>query len=279
MDVVLPVGRQVIVDDQRDLLHVDATSQNIGCDENATATRAEFAHDHLTLLLVKVCVDSRASEIARVHLLRQPFHLPSSVDKDHRLRDGESLVQIAQGVQLPVLAVHQHIELLDTVKRQLVALDEDANRIAHELRRELEHVCGHRSREEAHVHSRRQLLKDIVNLVLEASRQHLVRLVEHKVVQVIYCHRTTLDHVQHTSRGTHDQLHSVPQSFHVLTHVRAANARHGRDTQVIAEGDDDFDDLRRQLTRGCQDERLAVAVGQVDVLQQANAEGRSLARA
>ena len=36
MDVIFPVRGQVIVDDKRDLLDVDATSPHIGSDQNST---------------------------------------------------------------------------------------------------------------------------------------------------------------------------------------------------------------------------------------------------
>ena len=66
MDVVLAVGRQVIVDDQRNLLDVDTTSQQISCDEHTAGTRAELTHDHITFSLVHISVlktDSGSSNI------------------------------------------------------------------------------------------------------------------------------------------------------------------------------------------------------------------------
>ena len=59
VNVVLPVGGQVIVDDQRDLLDVDSTSEQIGRDEDARRARAELTHDDVTLLLVHVAVLGR----------------------------------------------------------------------------------------------------------------------------------------------------------------------------------------------------------------------------
>ena len=40
-----------------------------------------------------------------MHLLCQPVHLPAGVDEDHSLGDGQGLVQITQGVQLPLLTM------------------------------------------------------------------------------------------------------------------------------------------------------------------------------
>mmetsp|Transcript_27262 Transcript_27262/g.80176 ORF Transcript_27262/g.80176 Transcript_27262/m.80176 type:complete len:208 (-) Transcript_27262:727-1350(-) len=133
VDVVLAVGRQVVVDDERDLLHVDAARQEVSCDEHAARPRAELAHDELALLLVHVRVHGGAGEIAGVHALREPLHLPPRVGEDDRLGDGERLVEVTERVQLPVLTLHHHVELLNAVEGELVALDEDPHGVAHEL--------------------------------------------------------------------------------------------------------------------------------------------------
>jgi len=53
-----------------------------------------------------------------------------------------------------------------------------------------------------------------------------------------------------------------------------AGTHHGRHTEVVTDGHHDLDDLRGQLASGRKDQRLAVAVIQVDVLQQACRAGR-----
>lgn len=42
-------------------------------------------------------------EVPRVHLLRQPVNFSPGVEEDDSLRDGQRLIQITQGVQLPLL--------------------------------------------------------------------------------------------------------------------------------------------------------------------------------
>lgn len=46
---------------------------------------------------------SRNSEVPSVHLLRQPVHFSPGVEEYDSLGDCQSLVQITQGVQLPLL--------------------------------------------------------------------------------------------------------------------------------------------------------------------------------
>ena len=56
VDVVLAVGGEIVVDDERDLLHVDTTGEKIRGDEDTRRTRAELLHEDLTLLLLHVTV-------------------------------------------------------------------------------------------------------------------------------------------------------------------------------------------------------------------------------
>lgn len=56
MDVVFLAGRQVVVDDERHLLDVDTTGEQVGRDENAGGTTAELLHNLVTLILLHVSV-------------------------------------------------------------------------------------------------------------------------------------------------------------------------------------------------------------------------------
>ena len=103
MDVIFPVVGQIVVDDQRDLLDVDASGQQVRCDQNTRRARSELSHDHLTLFLVHVAVHGRDRKVLGVHLLREPVDLSTRVAEYYSLGDGQCLVDIAQGLQLPLL--------------------------------------------------------------------------------------------------------------------------------------------------------------------------------
>eukprot|EP00961_Rhodomonas_salina_P167062 2251261-Rhodomonas_salina.2 len=245
MDVVLPVGGEVVVDDERDLLHVDATREEIGGDEHARGAGAELAHDELAALLVHVAVQRRDREVAARHLLEEPVHLAPRVDVDDGLRDRQRLVQVAQRLQLPVLPLHRNVELLDSLERELVLLHQDAHRVAHEVPRDLEHLDRHGRAEEADLHLRGQELEHVVDLpshthhtththeeakpradlVLEAAGKHLVGLVEHEDLHAVCAERAAVDHVVHAARRAHDNLLPRLQPPDVLPHVGSADAR------------------------------------------------------
>lgn len=57
-----------------------------------------------------------------MHLLSQPVHLPAGVDEDHSLGDGQGLVQITQGVQLPLLTGETKEQIRGMTKQRNIAL-------------------------------------------------------------------------------------------------------------------------------------------------------------
>lgn len=74
------------------LLHVNASREEIGRDEDTRAAGAELAHDVLALLRVHLAVDGGHGEVTLAHPLRQPLHLTLLVHEDDRLGDGQRLV-------------------------------------------------------------------------------------------------------------------------------------------------------------------------------------------
>jgi len=135
-----------------------------------------------------------------------PAHLAAGVGEDHALRDGQGLVQVAQSVQLPVLLLDVHIELLDALKRQLVALHENAHRLVHELARDLQRLRGQGGGEDAHLQLGGQQLEDVVDLVLEPAGEHLVGLIQHKHLDAVGAQAAAAEHVVHAAGGADDLL-------------------------------------------------------------------------
>ena len=56
MNIVLTVSRQIIVDNQRHLLHIDTTGQQVRRNEHTRRAGTELFHDELTVLLSHVAV-------------------------------------------------------------------------------------------------------------------------------------------------------------------------------------------------------------------------------
>jgi hypothetical protein len=276
MDVVLAVGGQVVVDDKGDLLDIDTTGKQVSSDEDTGRSGTELLHDDVTLGLVHVAVHGGDGEVTGSELVGEPVDLPAGVAEDDSLGDGDGLVQVGEGVELPVLLLNGNVELLDTFEGQLVLLDQDADGVAHELGGDLEDVLGHGSGQENDLGRLGQKLEDVVDLLGETARQHLVGLVENEHLHVVGLQDATLDHVLDTAGSADNDLGAVLEGLHVVTDAGAANAGVAGNVHEVTNGDNDLLDLLGKLTGGGEDERLAGLDVGVDLLEGGDRESSGL---
>lgn len=174
VDVVLAVGGKVVVDDQGNLLDIDTTGQQISGNQDTGRTRAELLHDEITLGLVHVTVHGGDSEVTGSELVGEPVDLSAGVAEDDGLGNGDGLVQIGQGVELPLLLLNSNVELLDTLQGKLVLLDENADGVTHELGGNLQDVLGHGGGQEDNLGALGQELEDVVDLLGETTLKGLL---------------------------------------------------------------------------------------------------------
>lgn len=183
VDVVLPVGREIVVDDQGNLLDIDTTGQQVSGNQNTRGAGTELLHNQVTLSLVHVTVHGRDGEVAGSELVGKPVDLAASVAEDDGLSNGNGLVQVGKGVELPLLLLDGNVELLDTLKGKLVLLDENTDGVAHELGGNLEDVLGHGGGQKDDLGGLRQKLEDVVDLLGETTLQGAVSICERKGIR------------------------------------------------------------------------------------------------
>lgn len=278
VDVVLAVGGKVVVDDEGNLLDIDTTGEEVSGDEDTRRAGTELLHDDITLSLVHVTVHGGDGEVTGSELVGEPVDLPAGVAEDDGLGDGDSLVQIGESVELPVLLLDGDVELLDTFEGKLVLLDENADRVTHELGGDLEDVLGHGGGQENDLGGLGKELEDVVDLLGETAGQHLVGLVEDEHLHGVGLQDTALDHVVDTAGSTDDDLGTILKGLHVVTDGGTANAGVAGDVHEVTDGDDDLLDLLGQLAGGGEDESLAGLDGGVDLLEGGDGEGSGFTR-
>lgn len=80
-----------------------------GCEEVGTSVLRELALSgtliHTADNKVGQTHHGRDSEVSGMHLLSEPINLPSGVDEDDCLGDGQGFIQVTQCVQLPFLGM------------------------------------------------------------------------------------------------------------------------------------------------------------------------------
>lgn len=96
----------------------------VGCNHLLEPERNSLMITSRSLVHVSMHGDG---EVSGMHLLGEPIHLPSGVDEDDCLGNGQGFIQVAQGVtQLPLLSFHIDVELTDTLQCQLFLLDKNS---------------------------------------------------------------------------------------------------------------------------------------------------------
>jgi hypothetical protein len=272
MNIVLANTRQIIINDERHLLNVNTTSEQVSGDEDTRRSRTELLHDHVTLSLIHLTVHSRHGEVLGGHLFGELIDLAAGVAEDDGLSDTQRIVQVTECAKLPLLLLDVDVELTDTLKGQLLLLDENPNGITHEVLADLEHLWWHGGREQDHLHVIGKLLEDLLDLILETARQHLIGFVEHEELDVVGAQVLALDHVLHTTGCSDHNMDALLQVLHVLADVRTTDASMRLGIHEVTECDNDLLDLSGQLASGREDESLAAADLSVDGLQDGDGE-------
>ena len=162
----------------------------------------------------------------------------------------------------------------DEVGRQLQELG-----VAQEPPRQPLDPLGHRRREQQRLPLGRRLLQDGLDVLLEAHRQHLVALVEHRAAHAVEAQRPAPQVIEHAPRRAADDLAAGAQLLDLPPHRRAAVDRDDRDLAVGADLRQLGGDLQRQLARRQQHDRLhELVVGVDDAVRERDAERGGLAR-
>jgi hypothetical protein len=276
VNVLLEVARQVVVDNERNLVDINTTGQKVGGDENTGRARAELSQDNLTLLLGDITMGRGYSEVTLTHLLSQVVDSLTGVAEDDGLSDVEGIVEIAQGVKLPVLTLNVNVELTNTFKGKFVLVDKNTDRVVHKATGDVEGIGGHGGREEANLDGGRESLEDIIDLVLETTGEHLISLIKNEDLDAVGLEGSSAEHIVDTTGGTNDNVDTVEEGLNVALNLGATDASVAENTEVVAEVADDLLDLLGKLTGGGKDEGLALLLGVVKLLQDTNGEGGSL---
>ena len=116
----------------------------------------------------------------------------------------------------------------------------------------------------------RQELKDVLDLTLEATGEHLISLVQNEELQVVCLEEASLHHVVHAAWCSHDYMLSLFEDSYVLTHDRTSDASMHFDAQILANRVHDEGRLHDQLTDWRNDQSLSMIARRIDALKCCN---------
>ena len=100
-------SRQVVIDYQGDLLHIDTTRPDVGCNKHTTVmsawdirlsndvplATAELCHDRIPLLLHHLSMHARHRKVCFTHFFGEPVDLAASVALDRSARGAQGATE------------------------------------------------------------------------------------------------------------------------------------------------------------------------------------------
>jgi hypothetical protein len=190
------------------------------------------------------------NEIVLLHLVSQLNNSLFGVAIDQSLTDVKVTVEIEEDVHLPLFLFYGDIVLLDTFEGELLILDQDLGGIAHKVLGQLQDVHRHGSREEGNLDLAREILEDVLDLLLETTREHLVGLVENEDLKVVALEETLLHHVVDTTWGADNDVNALLENLDLIADDGATDASVNLDADELTDLLDDEGDLLGELSGG-----------------------------
>ena len=281
--VVFGLHRQVVVDDVRDALHVDAARGDVGGHEHFQPAAAQRLQRAVARALVHVAVHGRGRVTLAVQVLRELVGVALGRGED----DGLQHVRLSEdGLQQAVLVAHvirKMQALLDVDVARLRGVDGDAQRVVQERAREANDARFDRGREEHGLARLRDLGEDGLEVVLEAHVEHAVGFVQHQELQAAEIDAAGVHLVEHAARRGHEDVDAVLQHAVLQRVGHAADDREGLHAHVAAVGVSGFRHLHREFARGREHQDARAAAGGLvlhhELLQRGQHEGGGLAAA
>jgi len=273
MDVVFLFEWKLVVDNKTNLLDINTSCQQVGGDEHSGGTSSEFLHDSISFDLIHFSVHCGNCEIVFVHLFFQIENSLLCVTVDQSLVDVQVSIEVEKNFDLPLLLFNCNIVLTDTFKSQVFTLDKNFLWISHEMFGQRKDLIWHSSGEKCNLHIPRKEFENLLNLGLEASREHFICLVHNKESQILSSEESLFHHVVNSTGCSHHYMYSLLEELDVFSNRGTTDTCMNNCSLILSNGLNNKGNLQWQFSRWRNNKSLNVFGSCIDNLQGSNGEG------
>ncbi len=221
VSVACHIIRQTIVDNVSQILYVQTTGSHIGSHQELNGMVAELLHGEVTLLLTQVAVQRLSIITILDQLICNILSLQLGAAEDN-CKDAWIEIHHALQGEILVLGIYQIVDVVYMLSTLVARTHYDFLVVVQVVEGNLLDVPAHGSREEQGVSILRNVLEDGIDALREAHVQHLVSLIKHHVVHVLQLSHATINQIEQTARGSHDNLHTMLQGANLASDVGTA---------------------------------------------------------
>ena len=276
--VTCHIIRQTIVDNVSQIIYVQTTGSHIGSHQELNGMVAELLHGEVTLLLTQVAVQRLCIITILDELIRNILSLQLGAAEDNRKDAWIEIHHALQG-EILVLGIYQIVDVVYMLSTLVARTYHDFLVVVQVVEGNLLDVLAHGSREEQGVSIFRNVLKDGIDALREAHVQHLVSLIKHHVVHVLQLSHATINQIEQTARGSHDNLHTMLQGANLASDVGTAiNCGNMQTVDVLGKTVQIVCYLEAELTCRTEDDSLCLLAFGISFLDNRNTVRCSLTR-
>src|SRR5579871_2289876 len=276
VDIGFRVPRNIVVDDVRYLVNIEAARRDIGGDEQVGLPGPEAAHDAVAGGLVHLAMEGFGFVATGLQRFAQLIHLAAGPAEDDGAARRLHVQNAGEGFDL--LGRHDLVVgLFDLGDGAAFALDGDPLRVAQVGFRQGDDAGRHGRGEERGLSLGGRVLEDLLHVLDKAHVEHLIGFVQYHALDAGEIERAPAEVVQHPARRADDDLRAHAEGAELAVDGLPAVDGHNAQPVVLAEVVRLLRHLDTELSGGQQDDSLRIVLGGVQPLGQGQGERGGLA--
>ena len=114
--------------------------------------------------------------------------------------------------------------------------------------------------------------KDVVNLILESTRKHLICLIEEKLADAVKTECPTVDHIIDTTGSSDNNVDTILKGADIVTDSSSSDTSMDLNIHEVSKSDNNLLNLLSQLTGGSEDKTLTSTISLVESGKSSNCE-------
>ena len=167
------------------------------------------------------------------------------------------LVQVANALELVILTAELNEELPNAIKRYILGVDQNTDRITEDLICNSNNLRRHGCREECNLgRLGKSLLENAHDLLVEQILKHLICLIQNENTDVVAIQNITIYKIVNTTRRTNNKLNTLLECTDVVTDLRATHGAQNLELHVAADRRGHLGNLLCQFMRVYHDKNL-----------------------
>ncbi len=254
VDVGFGFVREVVVDDEGDVFHVDAACGDVGRDEDGEVAFAEFIEGFIALFLAAVAVDGFGNDVVLFQVAAEFVRAVFGAGKDDGEFPGGEGFELVDEEGAFVFLGYEADLLVHFFGGGRFGGDGDGGGILEDGVGQLADGGGEGGGEKEGLPFLREHGHDFFDVAQEAHVQHAVNFIEDEKFHAREVEVAFVDKVEEAAGTGHEDVDALAHGFDLRTFADAAVDEGVAEAQVLPVGLEAFADLGGEFPRGGEDE-------------------------